>query len=224
MPEERIRIPRRRLIEIENMSRSLSSALPVHALNTARAENFVAAVDKLKSENFSNGVTTLLVYIVSKALLLHPEMHRTVDGEEFIIRSDINIGIAVSGPDGSLSVPVLHGSQQFSVREMAFQLDELAARSRAQKLGSSDVKGGSFAISNMGRTMKGGQGAGILPLGYSGMIASGSVIDVPVVDDGEVLPGKVLPLTLTFDHRVVNGIAAWRFYADVVKGIEEIVV
>jgi len=224
MPEDRIRIPRRRLIEIENMSRSLSMVLPVHAFNTARAENLVAAVDKLRGENFKNGVTALLVYIVTKALELHPEMHRTVDGEEFIIRSDVNIGIAVSGPDGSLSVPVLHGAQQFSVREMAFELDELAARSRAQKLSSSDIKGGSFAVSNMGRTMKGGQGAGILPLGYSGMVATGSVIDVPVVDDGKVVPGKVLPMTLTFDHRVVNGIAAWKFYADVVKGIEEIVV
>jgi len=224
MPEERIRIPRRRLIEIDNMSRSLSATLPVHAFNTARAENLVIAIDKLRSENINNGVTALLIYIVTKALELHPEMHRTIDGEEFIIKSDINIGFAVSGPDGSLSVPVLHGAQQFNIREMAFELDELAARSRAQKLSSIDVKGGSFAISNMGRTMKGGQGAGILPLGYSGMVACGSVIDVPVVDDGKVVAGKVLPLTLTFDHRVVNGIAAWRFYADVVKGIEEIVV
>ena len=224
MPEDRIRIPRRRLIEIDNMSRSLSAILPVHAFNTARAENFVIAVDKLKAENFSNGVTALLFYVLTKALELHPEMHRTIDGEEFIINSDINIGVAVSGPDGSLSVPVLHGAQQFNIREMALKLEELAARSRAQKLSSSDVKGGSFALSNMGKTMKGGQGAGILPFGYSGMIASGSVIDVPVVDNGQVVPGKVLPLTLTFDHRVVNGIAAWKFYADVVKGIEEIVV
>ena len=72
-------------MEIENMSRSLSAILPVHAFNTARAENLVIAVDKLKSENISNGVTTLLVYIVTKALELHPEMHRTIDGEEFII-------------------------------------------------------------------------------------------------------------------------------------------
>lgn len=224
MSEERIRIPRRRLIEIDNMSRSLSAVLPVHAFNTARAENFLIAVEKMRSENFGNGVTALLAYIVTKALELHPEMHRTVDGEEFIIKSDVNLGIAVSGPDGSLSVPVLHGAQQFSIRELAMKIDELAAKSRAQKLDPSDVKYGSFAISNMGRTMRGGQGAGILPLGYSGMIASGSVIDVPVVDDGKVVPGKELPLTLTFDHRVANGIAAWRFYADVVKGIEEIVV
>lgn len=224
MSEERVRIPRRRLVEIQNMTRSLQGVLPVHALNTARAENLVAAVEKLRTEGISNGVTALLTYVVASALVAHPEMHRTVDGEEFIVRSDVNLGIAVAGTDGSLSVPVLHGAQKFGIRELAAELDALAARSRAQKLAPADVAGGSFAISNMGRTMKGGQGAGIIPLGYAGMLASGSVIDAAVVDNGVVVPGKILPLTLTFDHRVANGIAAWRFYADVVKGIEEIVV
>lgn len=205
------------------MTRSLQGVLPVHALNTARAENLLAAVERLRDEGISSGVTTLLVSVVTKALLKHPEMHRTVDGEEFIVRSDINLGVAVSGPDGSLSVPVLHGAQNFDIRELAAELDALTARSRAQKLTPADVSGGSFAISNMGRTMKGGQGAGILPLGYGGMLASGSVIDAAVVDNGVVVPGKILPLTLTFDHRVANGIAAWKFYADVIKGIEEIV-
>ena len=206
------------------MSRSLQTALPTHAFNTARAENLLKAIERLKGEGISNGVTTLLASIVVKALLAHPEMNRTVDGEEYIVRSDINLGIAVSGADGSLSVPVLHGAQEFSVREIAVELDLLAEQSRTQKLTVADVSGGAFAISNMGKTMKGGQGAGILPVGYGGMLAAGSVIDSAVVEDGLVVAGKILPLSLTFDHRVVNGVAAWKFYADVIKGIEEVVV
>lgn len=165
-------------------------------------------------------VTALMIKVVAWALVRNPYINASFNGDSISLWKDVNIGVAAAAPQG-LVVPVLRGADQLGVSEINMRLIELAERARENKLKLEDVQGGTFTISNLG--MFGiRQFRAIINPPESAILAVGSVVRTPkVVDDEdrvEVRP--MMSLTLSADHRVIDGIVAARFLSDLMLGLE----
>jgi pyruvate dehydrogenase E2 component (dihydrolipoamide acetyltransferase) len=115
---------------------------------------------------------------------------------------------------------VLHDAQSLDIPALAERIDDLVARTRSNKLSLADVRGGVFTLSNVGMSMAPLRGTPILPHGHTGVLLTGGIVSRPVVEDGQVTAGQVIDLSLTFDHRVINGMPALTFLEAVRAGIE----
>ncbi len=157
---------------------------------------------------------TLLAFILKAtvgALRANPTVNASLDpsGENLILKHYIHIGVAVDTPDG-LVVPVIRDVDQKGVEDLARELAELSAKARDKKLTPGDMQGGCFTISSLG----GIGGTAFTPIVNSPEVAilgvSRSTMK-PVYVDGEFVPRLMLPLSLSYDHRVIDGAAAARF-------------
>lgn len=165
-------------------------------------------------------LTALLVRCAAWALGRHPYLNASLrDGSIYLWR-DINIGVAVALEQG-LIVPVIRQADRQPLRHIAAALHDLAARARAGRLGLADVQHGTFTISNLG--MFGvHQFRAILNPPESAILAVGAVVRKPAVinDQDELGVKPMMALTLSADHRVVDGVTAARFLADLAQVIE----
>lgn len=165
-------------------------------------------------------VTALMIKVVAWALIRNPYINASFNGDSISLWKDVNIGVATAIPQG-LVVPVLKGADHLSVSEINTRLVELADRARDNKLKLEDVQGGTFTISNLG--MFGiRQFRAVINPPESAILAVGSVVRKPVVVDDQdcVEVHPLLSLTLSADHRVIDGIVAARFLSDLVSGLE----
>ncbi len=181
-------------------------------------KRFNAQAEKLAQPRVT--VTALIIKVVAWALVHNPYLNASFNGDSISLWKDVNIGVAAAAPQG-LVVPVLKGADKLGVGEINLRLVELAERARENKLKLEDVQGGTFTISNLG--MFGiRQFRAIINPPESAILAVGSAVRKPVVideqDHVEVRP--ILSLTLSADHRVIDGIVAARFLSDLVTGLE----
>jgi pyruvate dehydrogenase E2 component (dihydrolipoamide acetyltransferase) len=155
-------------------------------------------------------LTALLVKACAWALRRHPALNATLEGEEILEWEDVNIGVAVAVPEG-LVVPVIPEADRRGVWEIARMLEEKVGRAREGRLRPEDVQGGTFTLSNLG--MYGiDRFTAILNPPQAGILAVGRVAKRPVVGEGdEVVVRPVATLTLTADHRVIDGAQAAQF-------------
>jgi pyruvate dehydrogenase E2 component (dihydrolipoamide acetyltransferase) len=165
-------------------------------------------------------ITALIIKIVAWALVRNPYINASFNGDSISLWKDVNIGVATAVPQG-LVVPVLKSVDQLGVSEINMRLSELADRARENKLKLEDVQGGTFTISNLGMFGIPHFRAVINPP-ESAILAVGSVVRKPVVvdDQDRVEVRPMLSLTLSADHRVIDGVVAARFLADLVTGLE----
>ncbi|MCX7847656.1 MAG: 2-oxo acid dehydrogenase subunit E2, partial [bacterium] len=130
-------------------------------------------------------------------------------GDTFITRQRINIGMAVALDDG-LVVPVVRDVDQLSLNEIAERTKDLTERARAAKLLPDELQGGTFTISNMG--MLGvDQFTAIINPGEGAILAVGAAVDTPVVRNGQIVVRSIMKLTLSSDHRIIDGAVAAQF-------------
>jgi len=146
------------------------------------------------------------------ALLAHPKFNSSLsaDGESLVYKKYVHIGIAVDTPAG-LMVPVIRDVDKKGIWELAQEASDLAARAKDRKLRPEEMKGGCFSISSLGNM----GGTGFTPIINAPEVAilGVSKLDVkPVWNGKEFVPRKMLPLTLSYDHRVINGADAGRFF------------
>lgn len=165
-------------------------------------------------------VTALMIKVVAWALVRNPYINASFNGDSISLWRDVNIGVATAVPQG-LVVPVLKGADQLGVSAINMRLVELAEKARDNKLKLDDVQGGTFTISNLG--MFGiRQFRAVINPPESAILAVGSVVRQPIVvdDQDRVEVRPMLSLTLSADHRVIDGIVAARFLSDLVTGLE----
>jgi pyruvate dehydrogenase E2 component (dihydrolipoamide acetyltransferase) len=165
-------------------------------------------------------MTSLIIKVVAWALRRHPYLNSSFNGDSISLWKNINIGIAAAAPQG-LVVPVLRDADQLGINEINIRLAAMADRARRNALKLDDVQGGTFTISNLG--MFGiPQFRAVINPPESAILAVGSIVRRPVVVDKqdrvEVRP--MLSLTLSADHRVVDGIVAAQFLSDLVAALE----
>jgi pyruvate dehydrogenase E2 component (dihydrolipoamide acetyltransferase) len=165
-------------------------------------------------------LTALLVKAAAVVLQIHPRFNASLDHQtgELVRKRYYNIGVAVDTPNG-LMVPVIRGADTKPLRELAVELPALAARTREGKATIEDLRGGTFTISNTG--VLGGTGATpIVNYPEVAILGVGRARERPVVRAGQVVVRLILPLSLAFDHRVIDGMDASRFASDLVALLE----
>jgi len=146
---------------------------------------------------------------VARALLTavgrHPMINSTWDeaAQEIVVKRYVNLGVAVATERGLL-VPSVKGAQSMSLAQLAHGLDELAATARSGKATPADLSGGTITITNVG-VFGVDAGTPILTPGEAAILAFGAIRDMPWVVDGQLAVRKVTTLSLSFDHRIVDG-------------------
>ena len=170
---------------------------------------FNEAVDK--SEAIS--INDLIIKAVALALTKFPEINASWADGRIERKRDINIGIAVGLPD-RLIVPVLRNADQKSLKDIAKESKQLIERARTNKASAQDYLGNTFSVSNLGMYDV-DQFTAIINPPDSGILAIGSILDKAVVKDGQVVPGKLMRVTLSVDHRVFYGVTAAQFLQEV---------
>ena len=155
---------------------------------------------------------TLLAFLVKacvSALQRFPEFNSSLDGDSLVLKRYFHVGFAADTPNG-LVVPVLRDADRKGVLVIARELSELAARARDGKLQAADIQGGTFSISSLG----GIGGTAFTPIVNAPEVAilgASRVSTRPVWDGERFAPRKILPLSLSYDHRVIDGAAGARF-------------
>jgi pyruvate dehydrogenase E2 component (dihydrolipoamide acetyltransferase) len=163
-------------------------------------------------------VTDLWIRACAVGLRAHPQMNASWGGDHIVRRARINIGCAVALEDG-LIVPVVPDADRKSAAEIAVEAHELFDRARAGKLTPAQFSGGTFTISNLGMFGIDHFTAVINPP-EAAILAVGAAREEPVVRDGQVVPGTTMKLTLSIDHRVLDGASAAAFLRDLVHTLE----
>jgi pyruvate dehydrogenase E2 component (dihydrolipoamide acetyltransferase) len=161
----------------------------------------------------------VLTRICAAALLRHPDLNAHYEGDSVRIFETANVGLAVAIPNG-LVVPVIRHVETLTVPEIAAARAELVARTRESRLQPDDLEGGTFTISNLG--MYGVERFfAVLNPPQVGILAVGSIDERPVVADGEVVVRPQMELTLSCDHRAVDGATASEFLRTLRELLEE---
>ena len=158
---------------------------------------------------------------VLHALAEHPYLNASIDDEreEIVLKKYYHIGVAVDTPDG-LMVPVIKEAAQKTIHELAQELQELSVKARERKIKLDEMKGGTFTITNWGH-FGGTFATPIINYPEAAILGTGKISAKPWVKDGQIVIRKILPLSLTFDHRVTDGVDASRFLTKVVNYLED---
>ena len=151
---------------------------------------------------------------IVRALKEYPELNATLDESdpedaEILLKQYYNVGIAVA-TDAGLMVPVVENVDEKSVFELAREIDDLASRARERKVTREEMQGGTFSVTNFG-AIGGEYATPIINYPETAILGLGAIEQRPVVQDGEVTAAYTLPLSLSIDHRVIDGAVAGRF-------------
>jgi pyruvate dehydrogenase E2 component (dihydrolipoamide acetyltransferase) len=161
----------------------------------------------------------LIVKGVAQALTQRPEVNVSFDGEQLIFKRQINVGIAVALPEG-LIVPVIRDANHRSVLDIARESQRLVEAARTNKLKPDDFSGGTFSVSNLG--MYGvDEFTAIINPPESAILAVGAIVPTPVVHEGQVTVRDQMKVTLSVDHRALDGAIAARFLQDLKHLLEQ---
>lgn len=168
--------------------------------------------------------TPLFVEAVAKAVKDFPNINASVDGNNIIVKEDINIGMATALPSGNLIVPVVKNADTKDLKQLAANVNELAGKARENKLTGDDIKGSTFTISNVG-TFGSVMGTPIINQPEVAILALGIIKKRPEVIEtetgDEIAIRSMMYLSLSFDHRVVDGFLGGSFVRRVADYFEQ---
>ena len=164
--------------------------------------------------------TAILLKVAASALRAFPAFNASIDmaGEQIIFKSYVHIGVAVDTPRGLL-VPVIRDVDRKSVTEISLELGEMAERTRTGKVAVADLEGGTFTVSNLGG-LGGTAFTPIINAPEVAILGAARSRTEPVYVDGELQPRLILPLSLSYDHRLIDGADGVRFLRYLCQGLE----
>lgn len=221
---ERVPLKGIRRIMASKMVEAKSRIPHAYIVEEVDVTELVKLRDVLRQDAESKDVKlTLLPFIVKavvKALKEYPLLNASLDEErgEIIIKKFYNIGVAVDTPQG-LVVPVIKGADGKGLYQIAREIGELAEKAREGKTSLEDVTGGTFSITNIGSV---GTVLGMAIINYpeAAILGVHRLVEVPRYVDGELKPRKIVYLSLSFDHRFIEGAYATRFLLAVKRYLE----
>ena len=221
-PGERIRLSKLRKTIADRMAASWRDIPHIFTRIEVDASGFLRARSSL-SEVYGARVPveSLLIRAVVPALQAHPEFNATLDGDEIVLHRHYNISLAVD-TDNGLVLPTVHNANQFSMAQLAAHVSELLPRAVQRKASTHELTGGTFTVNNIG-ALGNIIGTSIIPYGTTAILSVGRATEKPVVRNGEM---KILPMmevTLSFDHRVIDGGLAQKFLNIVQLNLEDAV-
>lgn len=220
LSDTRQKMSRLRRTIAANMAQSWSEIPHVTTFDDVDATRLLETRSALsKRHNLKVPVEALVVKAVLPALDAFPDFNSTLDGDDLIIHGEQDIGIAVDTPEGLL-VAVIKDAAAKSVLELAAEVSRLGEQARSRSLGPDELSGQTFTVSNIG-AVGGGHGTPIIPPGTTAILSVGRARDRVIVIDGEAVVAPVMPLSLSYDHRVIDGGQGRRFMALLMENLEE---
>ena len=166
----------------------------------------------------------LFTEAAAKALRDFPLVNSSVDGDKIIVKGNVNIGIAVAKPDGNLIVPVVRDADKLNILGLATAINTLADAARNNKLSPDDIQNGTFSITNFG-TFRNVMGTPIISQPQVAILATGTIEKKPAVVETEhgdiIVPRHKMFLSLSYDHRIVDGALGGAFLRRVADYLEQ---
>ena len=211
----------------EKMLLSASKTAAVTNFDEADITELAALRESAKKDAEKKGVKlTFLPYIIKAVVesLKKPE-HKIANSsldetaQEIVVKEYLNIGFAVATEAG-LVVPVVKGANAKSTIALAKEIQDLAEKARSRKLDMADMMGGSFTITNLG-SIGGTFFTPIINYPEAAILGVGRVADKPMVKDGKIAIRKMMPLSLTYDHRIIDGAQAAAFLNSIISFLEK---
>jgi pyruvate dehydrogenase E2 component (dihydrolipoamide acetyltransferase) len=179
---------------------------------------FAALRDQLKANDVKVSYNDVLLKAVARALVEHPEVNASWGPDNITRHGRVDIGVAVALPQG-LITPVVRGADQKGLGAIAEEVRALAARAREQKLAPEEYTGGTFTISNLGM-MDIEHFTAIINPPEAAILAVGSIVETPVVVDGQLHVVPRMKVTMTCDHRVIDGAVGATFLKTLRRFVE----
>ena len=197
-----------RKVIAERMHQSLQGSAQLTISTEVDATQLIDRRQEVRQE-FNVTYTDFIVQACAHALKQHPRMNAALEGDIIRANTDIHVGLAVALDEG-LIVPVVRDADKKSLKDIAAEAKTLAEKARASQLKLEEVSGGTFTVSNLG--MYGVDAfTPIINAPQSGILGVGRIVEKPVVYRGEVTRRSMMVLSLTFDHRVIDGAPAGAF-------------
>ncbi len=212
----------------EHMVFSKQTSAHVTSVGEADVSGIVKLRDKfknefLKREGIKLTFTPFFAMAAIEAIKAFPMVNVSVDGKNIILHKRLNLSVATALDDGNLIVPVIKNADSMSLTGIARSINDLAARARSKKLNPDDIQGGTFTITNVG-TFGTLFGTPIINQPQTGIMGIGAIKKRPVVKelDGEslIVARDMVYVSITYDHRVIDGMLAGQWLAKVVSVLE----
>jgi pyruvate/2-oxoglutarate dehydrogenase complex dihydrolipoamide acyltransferase (E2) component len=207
-----------------NMVRSKATAPHVTNFDDADITELEEIRQSSKADYIQMGIKLTTMPFLMKAVALslkrHPVINASLDLDngQIIYKQYVNLGVAVDTPRG-LMVPVIHNADKMRIPAIAGALAEIAEKARTTKITIDEMRGGTFTISNLG-AIGGTYSTPVINVPEVAILLVGRSRKMPVVVDDKIEPRLMMPLSISYDHRLVDGAAAARFLNDV-KGYLE---
>jgi pyruvate dehydrogenase E2 component (dihydrolipoamide acetyltransferase) len=220
-------------IPLRGIRRTIAKTIAVHQHAAAHVTHMDEAdfteLHLLKEREgkalLERGIKLTYLPFIIKAIIAglkeYPIMNSTIDEEkeELIIKQYYNIGIAVDTKDG-LMVPVVKDADKKNIIQLAEEIQKLADDARTREIDLKELKGGTFSITNVG-ALSGTYATPIINYPEAAILAVGRILDRAWVIEGEIKIRKITPLSLTFDHRIMDGALVARFLKTVIRHLED---
>ncbi len=209
----------------KNMTMSMQNAVHMSVHEEVEISELIRIREKYKTVYAEKNVKLTYLAFVLKATALALKKHRVLNAQldlennRMIYKNYYNIGIAVDTAEG-LVVPVIHDVDKLSIFEIASKVAEYSEKARDRKLTLDDMKDGTFTITNYG-VLGGIFAVPVINYPQAAILGVGRILKTPVVKNDQVVVGNILPLSLTVDHRIVDGGEVTRFLNQVMRYLEE---
>ncbi len=226
---EIIEMDRMRKMIAENMVASKRISAHVTSFVEADLTNVVNWRERVKKEfekryNEKLTFTPIFIECIVRAIKDFPMINISVDGNNLIVKKDINVGMAAALPSGNLIVPVIHNADQYNLAGLAKRVNDLADRARKNKLKPDEIQGGTYTVSNVG-TFGNVFGTPIIPQPQVAILAVGAIRKKPAVietPEGDFIGiRQMMFLSHSYDHRVVDGALGGMFVRRVADYLEQ---
>lgn len=199
----------------DHMQHSHSVSAPVSVISEIDMTEMIAMRDRINTKVATLGgpgitYTDIFIMVAARALRRTPIMNSSLIGNEILVWDDVNVGFAVSirMEDGSnaLLVPVVHNADRLSLREICARRKDLMDRARTGRLAIDETSGGTFTITNTGTLgPRWHVQTPIINQPEAAILGTASIVDRPVVVDGSIAIRPIMPVSITFDHRIMDG-------------------
>lgn len=203
----------------DKMMSSLQGAAQLTHHARADMSALLAAKARFREEGVALSVEDLLMGVVVQTLGHHPEINGTLTDRAIQLSKSVDLGVAIALPGNLLAAPAIFGADQMTLPELRAARRDLAARARVNKLSVAEMTGGTFTVSNLGLTRV-EQFTPILNTPQIGILGIGRVVETAVRDGDGMVWRPCAGLSLTFDHRAIDGAPAAEFLSDLCQRVE----
>ena len=209
----------------KNMLNSKQNTAHMTLFEEVEISGLMSIREKIKTAIAERNIKLTYLSFIVKAVVLTLKSHRQLnsqidlENDRMIYKNRFNIGIAVDTPEG-LVVPVIKDADHLSIIQIAQKITELSEKARDRKLSLDDMKEGTFTITNYG-SIGGIYATPVINYPQAGILGVGRIVKKPVVKENQVVAGNVLPLSLSVDHRIVDGGEASRFINQIMEYLSD---